>query len=417
MKKTNRIGEERLMSCGLKAKIIAFRNYQDIDIQFEDGTIREHCFCGSFVQGKIALQKRGNEKNRVGKKRVMNNGKTATIIAYRNAKDIDIQFENGSISKHRRYDEFKRGRVLSARQSCIGEERMMHCGLKAKIIAYRQANDIDVEFENGTIVEHRLYSSFRKETIKCPNHIVCLAEHKNARIGEEHVMHCGMKATVIAYRRAMDIDVQFEDGTVVKNRTYNDFSVRRIKHPSLPIKYKERFGETKVMKCGMKATVMAYRNPTDIDVQFENGAIREHCAYSNFTQGTIRESMRETNKADERIGEKKIMKNGLEATIIAYKNCTNIDVQFPSGIIIKKQSYSRFKAGLITEKRYNQGENRIGQSRMMNCGRMATIIAYKSSADIDVQLDTGKIIKSRAYYEFLKGSISGEGSGRVYKIT
>ena len=36
------IGVTCTMNCGLEATIIAYRTYNDIDIQFEDGTIRLH---------------------------------------------------------------------------------------------------------------------------------------------------------------------------------------------------------------------------------------------------------------------------------------------------------------------------------------------------------------------------------------
>lgn len=41
------------------------------------------------------------------------------------------------------------------------------------------------------------------------------------------------------------------------------------------IKPEKWIGQTRMMKCGMKATVIAYRNFNDIDVQFENGTIHE----------------------------------------------------------------------------------------------------------------------------------------------
>ncbi len=44
--------------------------------------------------------------NRIGE--VVNGVK---IIAYRNAKDIDVQFEDGSVSENITYDNFKFGRV------------------------------------------------------------------------------------------------------------------------------------------------------------------------------------------------------------------------------------------------------------------------------------------------------------------
>jgi hypothetical protein len=55
------------------------------------------------------------------------------------------------------------------------------------------------------------------------------------RIDETHMMNCGMQATIIAYRSNQDIDIQFEDNTVVKNRTYNAFIKGGIAYPNKSI--------------------------------------------------------------------------------------------------------------------------------------------------------------------------------------
>lgn len=46
------------------------------------------------------------------------------------------------------------------------------------------------------------------------------------RVGETRVMKCGMEAIIIRYRKAIDIDVRFEDGTVVERKTYSAFKKR-----------------------------------------------------------------------------------------------------------------------------------------------------------------------------------------------
>lgn len=53
------------------------------------------------------------------------------------------------------------------------------------------------------------------------------------RTGETKLVNCGQVATIIAYRTCDDIDVQFEDGTVVKNATYASFRLRYIQNPNL----------------------------------------------------------------------------------------------------------------------------------------------------------------------------------------
>jgi hypothetical protein len=60
---------------------------------------------GNFKQGKD----RKDFRDRTGESRKMNNGLIATIIKYCDGHNIDIQFENGQIVKHKQYDSFLKG--------------------------------------------------------------------------------------------------------------------------------------------------------------------------------------------------------------------------------------------------------------------------------------------------------------------
>ena len=54
----------------------------------------------------------------------------------------------------------------------------------------------------------------------------------NTRIGQENYNNQGCIMTIIAYRNAKDIDVQFEDGTIVVNKIYKNFKSGAIKNPN-----------------------------------------------------------------------------------------------------------------------------------------------------------------------------------------
>lgn len=112
---------------------------------------------------------------RIGEKSKANNGMEMTIVAYRSSADIDIQFEDGNVVKNKRYQQFKKGEIAnpnikneSLRNDRIGEEVKAKNGLRMKIIAYRNANDIDVQFEDGVFVKNRSYANFRKGSIRNP---------------------------------------------------------------------------------------------------------------------------------------------------------------------------------------------------------------------------------------------------------
>ena len=110
---------------------------------------------------------------------------------------------------------------------------------------------------------------------------------KTDRLGKTKMMSCGMEATIIRYGGATDIDVRFKDGTLVKHRQYREFKKGEIANPNIKASAENRLGETKMMNCGMETTIIRYGNNTDIDVCFEDGAIVEHKAYDAFKKGGI----------------------------------------------------------------------------------------------------------------------------------
>lgn len=52
------------------------------------------------------------------------------------------------------------------------------------------------------------------------------------RTGETNIAKNGLNMTIIEYRNCNDIDIKFEDGVIVYNKQYNNFSKGCIKHPS-----------------------------------------------------------------------------------------------------------------------------------------------------------------------------------------
>jgi len=65
--------------------------------------------CG--CKNKIRKNKGIAKHDRTGETRQMNNGMIATIIAYRNSESMDIQFENGAIVTDRAYGDYARGSI------------------------------------------------------------------------------------------------------------------------------------------------------------------------------------------------------------------------------------------------------------------------------------------------------------------
>ena len=211
----------------------------------------------------------------------------------------------------------------------LGETKMMNCGMKATIIKYDHCRNLAIKYEDGTIVTNKTYALFKSGSIKNPN----------LRLGEKRLMNCGEYATIIAYRCNLDIDVCFEDGTVVKNRVYGEFTRGIITNPN---KHRnKRIGETNTMSCGMKATIIEYRTTADIDVQFENGEVKAHTSYGQFKTGNIL-------PPNHHIGEIRLQHNGLYAEIVDYVRIRDLTIRFEDGFEVPHVAYDNFKTGYIS---------------------------------------------------------------------
>ena len=110
------------------------------------------------------------------------------------------------------------------------------------------------------------------------------------RTGETAVATNGQAMTIIAYRGVHDIDVRFEDGYVAYNKSYDTFKRGGIKNPNKPAQLKTdiRTGETSVANNGQVMTIIAYRGTNDMDVQFEDGYMVHNKSYTAFKRGTIK---------------------------------------------------------------------------------------------------------------------------------
>ena len=279
-----RTGEKRIMNCGMEAVIIAYRNANDLDVRFADGTIVEHKIYNSFKKGSI-VNPQIYKMKRIVENRMMNCGMKAEIIAYRRYNDMDVRFADGTVVEHITYSNFHKRMIANPNYAFadqkIGEKQMMNCGMEAEIITYHGYNDIDVRFMDGTVVEHKSYASFKKRSIANPQ------IHKIKRTGEKCMMSCGMGAEIIAYRNANDLDVRFTDGTIAEHRRYDEFKNGNIPNPNINVNASKRIGKKHIMNCGMEAKIIAYRGNHDIDVQFTDGTIAKHKSYRNFKEGKI----------------------------------------------------------------------------------------------------------------------------------
>lgn len=290
-KNVERIGETKNNTQGFEMTIVAYRNSKSIDIQFEDGTLVSDRGYGEFIKGFIQHPLHSRKKvERIGKSALMGHGSLCTIVDYRNAHDLDVMFEDGSVLCGRTYQEFKNGTIMhpNLKGTCVygldsrvGESKIMRNGEKCFIIAYRSATDIDVQFDDGTKVCRRSYFHFQHGSIKNPNN----TRRTVSKVGETKTMNNGLNCTIIKHNSSSDIDVMFENGDIVHHKTYNSFQRGAISSPSF---YKQlREGETGLASNLQMMTIIRYHNSENIDVQFDDGTVIEGVTYGHFRSGKI----------------------------------------------------------------------------------------------------------------------------------
>ena len=155
------------------------------------------------------------------------------------------------------------------------------------------------------------------------------------RIGEISYNRQGHKMTIINYRGASDIDIQFEDSSIVYNKKYSHFKIGNIK------KYEDRLYKRQQNKLGEWMTIIRYNNSQNVDVRFDCGRITYNKTYDSFLKGSVK-------KPSIHIGETRISKEGYELKIVMLRRSDDIDVLVDNKYIEYNREYCEFTRGSIT---------------------------------------------------------------------
>lgn len=422
----SKIGEQNRATNGQMMTIVDYRNSYDIDVKFEDGCIVKNKAYQSFKKGSIRnpsltkdTPKQSNLKthNKIGESKIANNGQKMTIIEYFAADNITVEFEDGTIVKNRAYQSFKNGSIKNPTTKAnfdatlqkmtnkrVGEKSMSSCGIGMTIIAYRSAKDIDVKFEDGTVVQNVWYNRFKSGNVKHP-----IAGKDGIRLGATNTNKDNRKMKIVEYINSNNVIVEFDDGVRLKT-SYKAFKDGIAKHPADGSC--RHIGEIVTAKNGQKATLKEWKSNRNIVVEFEDGTVI-NTSYRYFKEGKIGNPNYTLNDRcrEKRIGETSISTNGQKITIIDYIKANDIKVQFEDGVIVEHAHYNSFKNGTIHNpkmpliKKGNNSKIRMGETKKANNGMSMTIIAYRKSNDIDVKFEDGTVVTNRNYQDFKSGEI------------
>ena len=208
--------------------ITNYITYDNVEVIFEDGYIASNKKLDSIRAG-ICLRDDDlvfRSKAKIGEKVYSKtNHMWMELVAYYSANDVTVRFEDGKEVYHQRYGSFKLGMIKYPDMSNpkIGMTNTNNEGYQMTIVAYRKYNDIDIQFADGTTLEHRKYYDFILGRIKYPK---CLQY-----VGRTYTATNGMKIKIIAYRKYKDVDLEFEDGTRVYGKEMDRVKKGKIGYP------------------------------------------------------------------------------------------------------------------------------------------------------------------------------------------
>ena len=165
----------------------------------------------------------------------------------------------------------------------LHEKNMSNDGHMMEIVEYRKSSDIDVMFEDGKIRRHVNYHAYSTGAIKHPDNKRASKEENRAKwLWAETVTKEGERIKIVEYTNADKIKIQFDDGYTMETQLYN-FQRQMIHKPTKSLLHKKIKANN-----GQYMEMIAYRTSRDIDVMFEDKTVVSHIRYDNFIRGKVR---------------------------------------------------------------------------------------------------------------------------------
>ena len=288
---------------------------------------------------------------------------------------------------------------------------MARNGQMMEIIEYRSSGDIDVMFEDGTIVRERTYALFQNGEIKNPN--IPVGSYANVankgiknRVGERYQtsygMWSGMWYEIVNYTNAQNIDVKFEDGVVLMHRSYFHAKNGKIAHP-------------KMLPNGIEILEFAYRLGDDWYYTCRSDdwdepkvlPIKEICPEPIMTQHNVAERRPIYGSLK---GEKSVASNGMVIECIEDNGSKDITVRFEDGALRYHQRRESFLIGHIrhpskqASKSKRDIKRHIGEIWPDRCGRKVKIVEYYSNSNVTIEYEDGTRLEDKEYRIIKKGA-------------
>ena len=260
------INERNLMRCGEYAVITAYRNCKDIDVRFDSGETREHMAYSQFKSGRISKTPRYGVPKHVGERKIMRSGIEAEVTAWLGKGYVDVRFSDGTVKKHVSYSNFSNGGLMSPNQSVVkwgaGSRKQALNGLWMEVVERLPDARLRIRFENG---EERIVTL----TSFLDGHVASLEEDRKRRYERVVVNFQGLNMRVKDYRKSDDVDVIFDDGTVITHCDHSLFLYGKVRNPN----WNACVGKTFIARNGLSfVPIRCLGTNEKVECVFEDGA-------------------------------------------------------------------------------------------------------------------------------------------------
>ncbi|SCH06807.1 Uncharacterised protein [uncultured Coprococcus sp.] len=436
-KASERIGVESTSRDGKRAQVVSYSTCENFIIRFCDGKEMKLKNWRYFIEGNFNYEKHfkapRNREERIGEKKVMNNGLTAEVIEYRGSHDMDILFEDGGKRTGVSWRDFCIGNiahptihggnvsqnelVLRFYLESLGfvripqrSKRSDRVGLEGKELdLYNDKLKIAIEYDGE-------YSHTKNKDDEGKNKIVEKLGIKLYRFREPGCSGVSGRNYILEDSRFMSASLEcclksFVRDVLKKDDKFINFEKdkRTIKeYVSNNKRATIHLYEKKKMNNGMVAEIIKMSSCRNITVQFEDGEIVK-TRWERFSTGSVAVP---SCYARNHIGDKKIQNRGNEeAEIIEVKDANHITVKFKDGTIVKDRKYEDFIHGAIgkpgiPQLRRTLKNERLWTEKIMRNGMKAKIVRYGSANDIDIKFSNGTIVMHKTYANFCSGSVA-----------
>lgn len=265
--KVKYVGQKTLQRGNKYATIVDYRNYNDIDIIFEDGYQVDHISINKWKNGLIVhpdikeeikkqnlevqkhSRKQSGKDKYIGLTKLMNCGLKATVIDYIDCYHLTIKFEDGTVKTNVRSDHFSNGNVAVVKN--IPKESMPQKSVttsekhkKFSNTSHKEKVQKEIKSTKELLLEEKtpievknindkksIIGALTIPDLTKSDDSLSFEEIRTKYINMKKTMNDGSKATVIKVKNRRNVMVQFEDGAIVSTVSINRFLNGLVKHP------------------------------------------------------------------------------------------------------------------------------------------------------------------------------------------